>query len=366
MHAPLRRKALAGVVAACAATVALAPSASATPTSAAKLASDWLTTQLVGGNHFVTTYDYLGSIGSYDDVGSTLDGVFAMARTQQATGVSYTAYTGPMISWIKANSNTYLGGGTTNATTCATTGTLYAGAIAKYAIGVASTGGNPANPADTGGRNLIADLKCREQTSGRFSDTPNDYSVIFSQSLAILLFKQYGITYSNPNGSTITTAVNYLKSQQCTNTPYVGAFRSPEGLTAGSCTASDVDVDSTAVAADALYAAGETTAAGNAMTWLTSVGKPSAAAPTHWQSTACTGTAQDSVNSTAMAATAYATRGTTPALLANIEAWLESQADPTNHWLPGCASTNTAVANSNRVRATTQGVLGLLGTRFPV
>lgn len=360
-----RPRTLARAAALSAAGLALAAApAAATPVSAANDAADWLATQLAGAgsDHFVTSYEWGGSVYSYDDAGLTLDGVFAFT----ATG-NHDAEAADAIDWVTANANDYVGSGTTTPSTCATSGTLYAGALAKLAIGVGVTGGNPASTADTGGRNLLTDLKCRQATSGRFVDTPTDYSGTFSQALAIILLDAVNPSYTNPNGSDLADAVTYLKGNQCTNGAYAGAFRSTLGAGASSCTSSDVDVDATAAAAVALYATGETTAANSALTWIRGAGLPVASppAPTHWQSAACGSTA-DSVNSTALATMANNSRPTPLFAQSGPEAWLESQADPTDGWLPGCPATDADVLASNRVRATTQGVLGLLRLGFPI
>jgi hypothetical protein len=350
---------------------ALVPAtASATPRTTAKAATDFLVGQLQGSptrDHFVTSYEYGGSVYTYDDPGLTLDGFFAFkaAQTPATTG-NYSTQATNTLNYVRDNLNSYVGTATTTAATCAmSSGDLYAGAVAKTALADIVGGRNPSTPAVTGGRNLITDLRCREATSGRFQDVATDYSVTFSQVLGILALKSYygSTTYRNPNGSTLADAVNYLISNQCAS----GAFASDEN--SAGCTATNpADVDSTAYAVLALLQTGHTTEATSALNWLNTVKATPAVGQNAWAATyPCTTPTGSpySVNSTALAIVANASATTPVTPLGPGEAWLVTQANATTGELAGCSSTYPAVQTSSAVRATTQGVLGLLGSHFP-
>ncbi len=191
------------------------------PVSAADAAGGYIARQLaVTGSHFVTY--------ASPDWGLTADGILAL----DAVGVGQaqaTASTADLSTHVKD----YITG-----EQWGDKGSLYAGATAKT-LNVAVA--QKADPRAFGGVDLVADLTSLLQPSGRFSDRSSygDYSNAFGQSLAII-----GLTRST--GSAPTSAVTFLKAQQCPD----GGFRLDPATT--SCTS---DPDATSMAVQAIIAA---------------------------------------------------------------------------------------------------------------
>jgi hypothetical protein len=117
------------------------------------------------------------------------------------------------------------------------------------------------------------------------------------------------------------------------------------------------------MAVEALKIAGKTAAAEAAQTWLETQShqiEVEGQKQLYWESTAC-GASAPSVNSTAVSSMAYAIIGEPG--VGKAERWIKSQQNAEG-WLNGCTDANAEVLNSNRVRATTQGVLGFLGVNY--
>jgi hypothetical protein len=279
-----------------------------------------------------------------------------------------------------AHFNEYIG-----TKSCSEGEAMRAGAVAKFALGAEAVEHNPQN---VGGRNLIADLKCLQVSSGpeagRFDDKgeTEDYSNTFTQSLAIIALKacEHGECSGSPNlKAWIEPAAKYLRAQQCESALVTlkGAFRSTLGLAPTECNAKPpfepenlnaVEVDSTGVAVQALLAEGSSaskTTATKALTWLKennehAVGPP---ATRLWKNYCNFEKATEifpSVNSTALASMAYVEDGLS---IAEPKAWLTGivNGQPAGKkGLPEC----TASGEPN-VFATAQGIFGLEGVSYP-
>jgi LPXTG-motif cell wall-anchored protein len=230
----LGRLALAGFGVALAAALA-APPAHAAPTTdqRARAAAGWLADQLVDGERL--EIEFGGD--RFPDQGLTVDAVLAFAAAGVA-GVEAEA----AVSWLAEPEvlAAYVGDGLAEA---------YAGAHAKLAFGAQVQGHDPAS---FGGVDLLARLLSLLDESGRFSDRSQfgDFSNAFSQSFAILALAR------TPAGAP-PAAVAFQLAAQCPD----GGF--PEQFAADPCRS---DVDSTAMVAQALLAAGESPT--GALDWL--------------------------------------------------------------------------------------------------
>ncbi len=330
--------------AAAAVLVAGAAPATATPADAGADAADWLSTQLstdADGSFLETSYwdewSTPPAVASYADTGLTIDGNWAFLAAGLDTQADDTA------DWVRANASAYWNNGS-----CATsTGSVYAGSIAKLAVFEQANGGNAAG--------YVSELECLQDSSGRIPNQvdpgdpwDSDFSNTFTQSLAI-------VALSEATSSSAADAADYLVTQQCSS----GAFRATLGNASTTCLAGDPDVDSTAMAVQALAAAGEFTAASSAANWLES---QQDTAGGYWESTACSTDIPPvllpNTNGTALAIQAQLAAGNDAS---DGQAWLESQAGVDDR-IPGCTATSGGqpVQDSNDVRATTQAVPALL------
>lgn len=337
-----------------------APAAQATP---ATDATTWIAGQMTG----TPTPDHWDSFGS-PDVGMTIDGNVAY----YTAGAAYASQQAATAAFIESRTETYSGGGTCGPTP---TGTLRAGAVAKLAYAAIVNRRDPRRfgPA---GRNLIADLECLQTAAGRYADQASpDFSNTFTQSLALLVLKKADPTYRNANGSTLATGASYLVASQCTNRPYVGAFRSAMG---GSPTACNnlppydpartppenddyADPDSTGMAVGALYAVGNTAAGRAAGLWLATQGSGSAPPVRLWWRSYCDftrpTTLNASVNSTALAIMGYVEVGIT---VTPAQDWLaDTVSGGSDNGMPACTA-----SGAGDVRATVQGIPALLGLSY--
>ncbi len=201
----------------------------ATSIDPAALAGGYIVRDLaVTGGYFVSSFD-----GKTPDYGLTLDAVLAL----DAAGVGQSAAT-TATKFVADNIMSYVtdkdfGPGNDR----------YVGGLAKSLNAAVA---QKVDPTAFGGLNLVAELQALEQPNGRFVDksTFGDYANIFGQSFAVL-----GLTRAGAGAS--KASLNFLALQQCPN----GGFR----LTLGDaqCTTNaDADADSTALAVQALIAAG--------------------------------------------------------------------------------------------------------------
>lgn len=341
-----------------------AQAAGAQQLGAAKKATAWLgeSAQLVEGTHYKTyfhNFENPEEIESYEDVGLTIDGNLAFLAANSEAG-NFKAQAKATKKWIQEKASSYEGGGSCTGTK---SGELYAGPTAKVAVF------QDANAVSATG--TVKQLECLQATGGaeegRIEDQSEfgDFSNTFGQSLGIIAFAQAG------KSTPLSKAATYLVKQQCTEGTGAGGFRSSMGNTSTNCSAAEVEVDSTAIAVEALSEAGKTTAMEAAVEWLEGASHETEVEgkkQLFWESTACHAgevppISEPSVNSTAVSSMAYAIAGEPG--VGKAERWIKSQQDKTGEsWLNGCADPNAEVLNSNRIRATTQGVLGLLGIDY--
>jgi hypothetical protein len=178
-------------------------------------------------------------------VGSLADAIFAFAALGVGGDAAATAFAG-----IEANLEGYVAPG----------GVLAPGALAKVMLAVQVMGGDATS---FGGRDLEADLRglivSGGADDGRFaSGGPAD------QALGILAL-------SRTAGGAPPETVTWLVGVQCPSGEYSWD---------GTCPAPGAeDPDTTALALQALLAAGETTASGAAVTWLLALQQPSGGLP---------------------------------------------------------------------------------------
>ncbi|TCB97170.1 peptidase [Micromonospora zingiberis] len=224
------------------AALTLATPAIATPTQVGAVRSDaaagWLARQLVDGERFEAVF---GGV-AYPDQGLTLDAVFAFAAGGVAEDFGARA-----LAWVTRPDvrDGYLGDGVTEA---------YAGATAKLALAVAVRGGDST---DMGGVDLIARLRSLQSPGGRFTDRSawGDFSNAFSQSFAILALDRtaHGVP---------AAAAGWLAGTRCPDGGFPLLPAQPVCVS---------DVDATAIAVQALRAAGRRADAAAGLRWLVSV-----------------------------------------------------------------------------------------------
>jgi LPXTG-motif cell wall-anchored protein len=219
-----------------------APAAHAAPPATddpAAAAAGWLARQFVDGDHLET--DFGGQ--SFPDAGLTLDGVLAFAAAGVAGDTAEAAMT-----WVgqPANLETYVGNGTTDS---------FPGALAKLSLTAQVEGLDP-TAFGSGRVDLLARLRALITPSGRFSDKSSfvpytDFSNGFSQAYAVLTLARAG--------SVPPTAVTFLADAACPGGGFPLDYGKP------TCTA---DPDATALAVQALAAAGNGAAATAGVQWL--------------------------------------------------------------------------------------------------
>lgn len=227
--------------------VALSTAVAVSPATAAPRAEDavetWLTGQLTGGLVHNTQYEF-------DDYGLTVDVYFALHALKASPDTQ-----DGVISALADNADAYVTGGTP--------GDIYAGATAKLASAVITSG---ADPEEFGGRDLVADLESRVSTTGTSAGRATDDATGFDENWNP--DPSVRVDYSNTigqawvvrtlaaSGSALTaSAANYLASQQCADGQFRGNLVDPT-LPASDCSGSDVrSNDATAFGIEALLAA---------------------------------------------------------------------------------------------------------------
>lgn len=204
----------------------------------ADAAAGWLARQMVDGERFEV--DFGGEI--FPDQGLTIDAIFAFATAKVAD-----AYAVRATAWLARPDilSGYIGDGTVES---------YAGSTAKLALAIQVRGGNPAA---FGGVDLITRLRGLQQPSGRFSDRSafGDFSNGFSQAFAILALDRTAAGAPAP-------ASAFLAASRCPDGGYPLLFAQ------ASCVS---EVDATAMAVQALLAAGRYADANAGLQWLVSV-----------------------------------------------------------------------------------------------
>ncbi|XVV00064.1 peptidase [Actinosynnema sp. CA-248983] len=325
----IRRTATVAAAAALSFLVAAPASAQPVTTSSAEAAAGWLARQLVDGERFEV--DYGGKL--YPDHGGTIDAVLAFAAAGVAEDNALKA-----TAWLAEPEVLpgYIGDPKDS---------LYAGAYAKLALTAQVRG---EDPTAFGGVDLIAGLNSLIGESGRFSDKspyPGDYSNGFSQSFAVLALERHGTAPK--------AAVDYLAESACEG----GGF--PLNLEQATCVA---QVDATAMAVQALLAADRAEDAAAGVAWLVKqqqadggfidVLLPGEAGTT------------TNANTTGLAAQALRVAGSTAAAdkaVAYLKA-LQVGCGDVNAGAISYDAKGFSTANANR--ATSQAVLGLVGTGF--
>ncbi len=207
--------------------------AQAAPEDAVPAAAGHLADALVDGERIETTFEGV----TYPDQGLTADVLLALAGSGVAADRIEAA-----TDWLDGQAGAYTG---------VASGDVYAGSVAKLLIVTAATSRAPT----MGDVDLVATLTATEDTDGRFRDTSEfgDFSNVITQSLAVIaLVRAADVAPS-------TAAVDHLADQACAD----GGF--PEQLDPETCSS---DVDATGFAVQALLAAGQDTAAGDAVQWL--------------------------------------------------------------------------------------------------
>lgn len=328
--APTRRVLAAASAALLASLTAFAvlasPAQAAPPTTddPAAAAAGWLARQFVDGNHLETT----SSGQTFADAGLTLDAVFGFAAAGVAGDTAEAA-----MAWIgePANLASYVGDGTAES---------YAGALAKLSLTAQVQGMDP-TAFGSARVDVLARLRARATASGRFSDKSafGDFSNGFSQSYAVLTLARAG--------SVPPAAVSFLAGSACPD----GGF--PQQFGDATCTSA---ADTTALAVQALAAAGDGAAAAAGIRWLAGVQRADG-------SFVDVASGTPNANSTGLAGQALRTAGSTAAA-GRAAAYLRSlqsgcAAPPARHG--AIAFDGTGFDATNAPRATTQALLGLSG-----
>jgi hypothetical protein len=296
-----------------------AAAAAANSSASGRAASGWLARQLVDGSHFVTVFDGV----TYPNQGETIDAIFAFAATKTAS-----SYGAKAIRWLERPSvlSNYIGSGADR----------YAGATAKLALAAEVAG---INPARFGKVNLIARLDSLIVASGRYSDRPlnENYSNAFSQALAIIALSRYS--------HAPVRAVRFLISSECKNGGFPLDFGQP------TCAS---DTDSTAMAVQALLAAGQRAPAVRGLTWLKHVQLKNGGLD-------ASGATTPNANTTGLAGEAFAAARWyhNAALAATFLRSLQAGCSAKSSRRGAIAYDSSGFAESTAVDATAQGILGL-------
>ncbi|MER5262560.1 prenyltransferase/squalene oxidase repeat-containing protein [Actinosynnema sp. NPDC002837] len=290
-------------------------------------AAGWLARQLVDGDHFENVFDGV----AYPDQGLTLDAVFAFTAAGVASASSDKATAWLAEPAIIAN---YLHSGDPAES--------YAGAHAKLALAAQVRG---QDPTAFGGEDLIAGLTALQAPSGRFQDKSQwgDYSNGFTQAFAVLALDRW-------EGAP-QAAVDYLVGTRCPD----GGF--PLVLEAEAC---ESHVDATAMVVQALLAVDRTAEAGTALDWLTGVQQPGGGFRDAGQA------GEGNANSTGLAAQALRAGGRTAAadLAARFLTSLQVGCTAAEAGRGAIAFDQTGFTHATSLRASAQGVLGLVGVNF--
>jgi hypothetical protein len=291
----------------------------------ADAAAGWLARQMTDGQHFEVVFDGV----AFPDQGLTIDAIFAFAATRRGDD-----YAARATAWLAGPDilTGYIGDGA---------GEAYSGATAKLALAVQVRG---ADPTAFGGVDLIARLRGLQAPSGRFTDRSafGDFSNVFGQSFAILALQR------TPAGVP-ATALSFLVASACDD----GGF--PVFFDAPTCVS---DVDATAMAVQALRAAGRSRAAAPAVRWLVDAQTAGGGFSN--------GAGTANANSTGLAGQALLASGRLVAatravlFLRSLQAGCSAPAADRG----AIAFTAGGLDPTTDVRATAQGILGLAGVGF--
>ncbi|MFC7489248.1 MULTISPECIES: hypothetical protein [unclassified Knoellia] len=292
-----------------------------------RYAAHFLATQLKATGDHLNFPDTGGDL--YADTGNTIDAILAL----DATGTGGTAATAAT-AWVERNVGSYV----------------------SYAPGApASVGGagkalvlaavQDRDPRAFGGLDLVATLQDLVTAEGRFGSADNDYGVTINQALPMIGLHRAGVAIPD-------SSLAFLAEQQC-----------PDGGVRGSLdeTACVSDPDATAFAAQAFLAAGDTTHATAALTYLESRQRADGAL------TNASGEGANA-NTTGVAAQAFALGGREVPYLkaASFIMSLQWKCEVPSTYRGGITFTSAdraaTTANLEKaIRATPQAVLGLVG-----
>lgn len=227
----IRKSAL---VALAAAALVAAPQAQAA--EAAPSAGTWLVSQFADGSRLLRVPTDPAS----GDAGLTADGIYALAAAGVGKSTAVQAAT-----WLAAPEQqaAFIGDGDSES---------YVGGLAKLAL-VAQTLGQ--DPARFGGVDLLKRLAGLESETGRFRDKTADpefeLTNTFTQALSIIVLQRAGLPTDK--------AVAYQAGTRCADAGF------PIELDQSTCKS---DVDATAIALQALLAAGEKKVSAGVLDWL--------------------------------------------------------------------------------------------------
>ena len=335
MPSIVTRAAIPLAVAGAVALVALAPplahaDVATTTADPAPAAAGWLARQMTDGKFLA------GQFGP--DAGLSIDGILALAAAGVGAGNAHAA-----IGWLDdpAIVASYSGDGTAE---------VYANPTAKLILAATVTGSDPTS---FGGRDLVAQLLSRQGASGRLTDKSafGDFANALGHALAVIGLQRSG----HPAEAAKTAA--FLAGTQCTD----GGF--PLSFDESTC---DSEVDSTAFAVQALLATGHADVAAGALDWLAGVQHPDGGFGDESKNNL-----PENANSTGVAAQALRVGGRTTAA-GQAVAYLTSLqigcAGPAPQRgaiaydrLDPAHPDDTGYQAGNAVRATAQGILGLTG-----
>jgi hypothetical protein len=329
-----------------AAALAASPAAAApapSTTDPAEAAAGWLARQLVDGTHYVFDFD-----GVTPDQGLTADAVLSMA----GAGVAG-ASTDAAADWLAGNSADYLvipdfdGDGEPDGPS--------PGAHAKLALVAEATGRDPhAYGGDLLGR--LRELEC--PASGRADCTPAEeglfkaptpsgaYPSVFTQALAIVALRRSPVEADHD----VSAPVDHLLTRQCADGGFPSQFPAP----GAPCVS---DVDGTGLAIQALVAAG--TDATEALAWLESKRRADGSFAGLVPDESGNQTEVVNANSTALAAQALIAAGEDAT--ASIEWLAEAQVGCAGPAAQRGAVTYAGTYDGRALRATAQAALALAG-----
>jgi len=317
----------------------LSAPASAAPTSTQPTpsAAGWLARQLVDGERFEVVFGE----DTFPDQGLTADTILAFAAARASGTNAQKA-----IDWLDdpVVADGYYG------SFDADPATATAGSVAKLILAAQVMGKDPASFA--GGVDLVALLlTLQNPTTGRFADTGpfGDFANVLGQSFATI-----ALARTADHDDEAELAADYLAAIQCDG----GGW--PQSL-AGTTTLPDCDaeVDSTAMAVQALLAAGRADDAADGLDWLESKQKPNGG----FDDDAQFGV---NANSTGLAAQALRAGGRTGPADEAVDYLLTLQVGcggPAEQ-LGAIAYDVNGFDAANVNRATAQGILGLAGIGF--
>jgi hypothetical protein len=288
----------------------------------ARLAAQWIAQELVDGSHAESEYD--GSV--FADNGLTIDAMWALVAAGEPALAQKAA------DWLALRDNAidYAGDGEQAA---------YPSAMGKLALAYL-TPGLKVEPEYKSAEELATSLIGRLKPEGRFRDISEwgDNSTPAGQAFDIMLLVRLG----QLDGLSVDP-VAALMAISCDDGSYPSMFDAEQPCTG--------DVDTTAIVAQALFAAGQDAAAEEAFTYLLQAQTE----PGRWQNSGA-----DSVNSTGLAVSTlslWESAEAKSAVKLGVKALIDWQ-------LPATGAFPGGERGESDLRATVQGVLGLQAVSY--